>query len=994
MAKSKKAQILAAVMCATTVVGISPAISSAEDIVVDDTETVTIGGTELTARNGYFEVGDNGDIKIYKDGGLTLNSGTVGENIFNYSGSTGTLTIGNIAFNLDDAIVNGQDVYGKEQNYSLNSTLKNTSGITRTGYNGYVVTDIEGAKFYDNGGFATKDRKFVVDAKGNAVAQGSVTADNFIAGDYNLNTIGANTAGITRTNNTTNIEGVVSVNKDTGLVNIGNVGDGTGVLINSTTGDVIANQVGANSVRTEEFTAGNGAVRVDANGKMTTTGEILMQNGEGESISMTDGGLNLMTVDSENGAGMVTLRDGSVSLMGNNGTSTVKVDGNGTTFTNNGTSTNINGDTLTTGSVNADKLTVDGVNIAGEENSLVDRVKYISTIGETTVVDSNMQVQGSLVAGGGNFRVDPDGSISAARDNFKVDANGNVTAQGSANIANGNFTVDEDGTTYIHANRSELQVTENQAVLRHGDNGIIVNEDGVTVAGELKADNGLKVGVLGYDSDGNPIYNFKVNEDGSFSAANGNFTVDADGTTYAHAGRSELQVTENQAVLRHGDNGVIVNENGVDIAGELTVDGTSINDLTGNVAGIKRTNGTTSIEGSTYIDKDGMLVVGDLDAVSMNGNRLNVTDDAISASFKNGMTGFKLDGNGATFTAAGDSTSTVIKGGTITTGNVYTDKYDLNSIGDKVSGLEENGAGISNGNFQVAEDGSVTNTIEGTDTVISTDKNGLTVKDENGSTTINGSGITVGTGTTITDGNITTGNINVDTINGKEIATSGDVADVNNKIGNLSDLTTTNKENVVGAVNEVNSKVDAVDAKVGDTSKLKSEVAVNGANTSLVDAVNAETTMRQQLSGRVDGLENRMGDLEDRVDKVGAMAAAIANLRTMGYDPEAPTEIAVGVGQYESETGIALGVFHYPNQDFMLSASISTSGDEVMGGIGATWKLGRKSASERAVNKEKSRELKAEEKAAEMKEAAQKSKVDAQRERHAKMLAEREAANK
>ena len=77
-----------------------------------------------------------------------------------------------------------------------------------------------------------------------------------------------------------------------------------------------------------------------------------------------------------------------------------------------------------------------------------------------------------------------------------------------------------------------------------------------------------------------------------------------------------------------------------------------------------------------------------------------------------------------------------------------------------------------------------------------------------------------------------------------------------------------------------------------------------------------------------------MSDVEDRIDKVGAMSAAIANLRTMGFDPEAPTEIAIGVGQYKSETGLALGVFHYPNQDFMLSASISTSGDEVMGGIG------------------------------------------------------------
>ena len=106
------------------------------------------------------------------------------------------------------------------------------------------------------------------------------------------------------------------------------------------------------------------------------------------------------------------------------------------------------------------------------------------------------------------------------------------------------------------------------------------------------------------------------------------------------------------------------------------------------------------------------------------------------------------------------------------------------------------------------------------------------------------------------------------------------------------------------------------------------------------------------LNQRIDNVEGRLSDVEGRIDKVGAMAAAIANLRTMGYDPEAPTEIAVGIGQYRSETGLALGIFHYPNKDFMLSASISTSGDEIMAGIGATWRLGRKTDKEKAKDEE------------------------------------------
>ena len=152
------------------------------------------------------------------------------------------------------------------------------------------------------------------------------------------------------------------------------------------------------------------------------------------------------------------------------------------------------------------------------------------------------------------------------------------------------------------------------------------------------------------------------------------------------------------------------------------------------------------------------------------------------------------------------------------------------------------------------------------------------------------------------------------------------------------------------------------------------------------------------VNSRVDGIESRVDGLEGRIDKVGAMSAAIANLRTMGYDPAAPTEVAVGVGQYRDETGMALGLFHYPNRDFMLSLSVSTSGDEYMGGIGATWKFGRKSPEKVAEIKKAQAEAdarRAEEqklaKAEEMKQAAKEAKVQAQMERHAKMLAEQEA---
>ena len=104
----------------------------------------------------------------------------------------------------------------------------------------------------------------------------------------------------------------------------------------------------------------------------------------------------------------------------------------------------------------------------------------------------------------------------------------------------------------------------------------------------------------------------------------------------------------------------------------------------------------------------------------------------------------------------------------------------------------------------------------------------------------------------------------------------------------------------------------------------------------------ADAELKREMDSAVSDLNNRIDKVDAKIDKVGAMAAAMASLKTMGYDPEAPTEIAVGIGQYRNETGIAIGAFHYPNKNFMLNFSLSTAGDEVMGGIGATWKIGRK----------------------------------------------------
>ena len=260
----------------------------------------------------------------------------------------------------------------------------------------------------------------------------------------------------------------------------------------------------------------------------------------------------------------------------------------------------------------------DGVSVAGDVTA--DNSVKVGLVGDDS--DNNFApIYGTEIGA--------DGSFSTAQGSFSVDKDGNVWA------ANGDVTIDADGTTYVHAGQSELQITDNQAVLRHGNNGVIVNNDGVSVAGDLAANNGLKVGVAAYDSDGNGIYNFEVGEDGSLSAAQGNFTVDADGTTYAHAGQSELQVTDNQAVLRHGNNGVIVNNDGVALTGNVTAD----DSIKVGLVGYDEDNNFAPIYG-TEIDKNGIktstIVVGGETGVKIADGKITglkaVEDDMTAAA--------------------------------------------------------------------------------------------------------------------------------------------------------------------------------------------------------------------------------------------------------------------------------------------------------------------------------------------------------------------------
>ena len=82
--------------------------------------------------------------------------------------------------------------------------------------------------------------------------------------------------------------------------------------------------------------------------------------------------------------------------------------------------------------------------------------------------------------------------------------------------------------------------------------------------------------------------------------------------------------------------------------------------------------------------------------------------------------------------------------------------------------------------------------------------------------------------------------------------------------------------------------------------------------------------------------------LGDRVNRVGAGAAALAGLHPLDFDPDNKLDFAAGYGNYKNANAFAIGAYYRPNEDTMFSIGGSFAGGENMVNAGISWKFGQK----------------------------------------------------
>ncbi|MFR2574050.1 MAG: ESPR-type extended signal peptide-containing protein [Dialister sp.] len=88
-------------------------------------------------------------------------------------------------------------------------------------------------------------------------------------------------------------------------------------------------------------------------------------------------------------------------------------------------------------------------------------------------------------------------------------------------------------------------------------------------------------------------------------------------------------------------------------------------------------------------------------------------------------------------------------------------------------------------------------------------------------------------------------------------------------------------------------------------------------------------------------LGGKVSELDGRIDRVGAGAAALAALHPLDFDPDDKWDFAAGYGNYSGANAVAIGAYYRPNEDTMFSVGGSFGGGENMVNAGVSVKLGQ-----------------------------------------------------
>lgn len=540
-----------------------------------------------------------------------------------------------------------------------------------------------------------------------------------------------------------------------------------------------------------------------------------------------------------------------------------------------------------------------GSNIEITQEETADGTKVTIGVSQNPTFDSvttdTAQVNDSLTVGSGADSTTIGGGDINASGN--ITAGGDITASGTVSGATGSF-----GGGKVTADKDGIGVT--------GTGGNKVSIDGDTITA---GDDTNKTTVGG----------------GTFEATNGN------GTTTIDGGKFTSTNTNGTTTIDGGDGNF---SGGLSVGGSATF-GTGANTVkaengnlaaTGEVSGATGTFGTGSFGGGKVTANGaGLAVTGanggsvksggdDVTVTDGNGNSATVGGGSLSVS-ASGADGAKHDikitGDGADM--GGTKVTNMAEGEIAQNSTDAVTGGQVHSMGQSIAGLMGGditlgAAGELEGGFSAG--GASGLTLQGAISVLDKATGG-------GTGSIDYNEINLGDNITINEGGVT--------IEGDNVFDLGDTIHVTNEGMQLGDVVNVTQEGVsVGDVHITEGGIDMGDTHI----------------TNLAPGAIAPGSTDAVTGGQLWEAYNRMDDLGERINVVGAHAAALSGLHPIQYDPFEPTTLSAAFGTYRDEYAVAVGVFHYVRENVMfnMGASLCSDGD-IMGRMGVSFAVGRSS---------------------------------------------------
>ena len=513
----------------------------------------------------------------------------------------------------------------------------------------------------------------------------------------------------------------------------------------------------------------------------------------------------------------------------------------------------------------------------------------------------NTTVEAAVKDGQTDYKVNVAGDLtdisSVANGGAKLALNGEV---GYASIVNGKGAsiYMQDGYTVINSKVafdqngkiSGVAAGKVSADSTDAVNGSQLNDVKTEAGKHTKVVNGSNINVEEINDNGQKTYKVGLKNDillGDITGKNVSISG-TDGTIEATG-----NIMTNNRVI--ADKGAKLAD--VDVTGDTISNGNSSVKL--DKEGTVTVNNKVTIDGTGKVSGVAKGEISDTSTDAVNGSQLNDTNKRVT-KVENDVTNIKGD----ITTIKGDITN--IKG------DITTIKGDVTNLDNRVTEVEKtagkhSSVSTEDSNLSISKG---TNTAGGTDYKVSLNKDLQLNSVTTGGTVMNTNGVKVGKNVSLT----------------KDGLTAGDTK-VTNAGLSIGDKTYVSKEGL-NANNQTITNV--ADGKVEKDSKD----AVNGSqlyatNQAVINNAENISTLNRSLS-----------NLDNRVNKVGAGAAALAALHPLDFDPDAKWDFAAGYGNYRGTNAAAVGAYYRPNEDTMFSVGGTFGNGENMVNAGVSFKLG------------------------------------------------------